>query len=128
MTTLFKMAFSPDYEELKKTFDLKAHLLPPDIHTQVQDATNAYKQFGRVFALHITKRSKTDVGNSPRKIAQHEVSMQQCGFYMLFKLFKKLSPQLGGSFRDLQDFVTNLQIKAGEPVLDFYLRTFEMSQ
>ena len=75
------------------------------------------------------KKTKIVVRNAPKAAqAQQEISMMKCGFSMLIILVKKLSPQLGGVFRDLQDYVSLIKIIDGETVLDFYLRTLNMSQ
>ena len=54
--------------------------------------------------------------------------LEECGFIIFFKIIKELSPQLGGEFRDLQEYVKTLRINDGEPVLEFYLRAVKMSQ
>ena len=58
---------------------------------------------------------------------RQETSMEECGFKSLFYIVKQLSPQLGGLFRDLQEYIHMLKIIDGEPVLDYYLRALQMS-
>ena len=53
--------------------------------------------------------------------------MDTCGFKILFTIIKQLSPQLGGTFRDLYQYVNTLKINDGEPVIDFYLRALNIS-
>ena len=47
---------------------------------------------------------------------------------MLFDIITSMSPQLGGKYRDLQQYVDTLVVSDGEPVLDFYVRALKMSQ
>ena len=47
---------------------------------------------------------------------------------MLFDIITSMSPQLGGKYRDLQQYVGTLVISDGESALDFYLRAFKISQ
>ena len=54
--------------------------------------------------------------------------LDECGFEILSSIIKKLSPQLGGEFRDLQEYVKTLNINDGEPVVEYYLRALKMSQ
>ena len=55
-------------------------------------------------------------------IKQLKNSMVACGFQMLFDIFKAMSPQLGGPFRDLHKYVDTSIISNGEPVLlKYYL-------
>ena len=54
--------------------------------------------------------------------------MTTCGFQMLFDLITSMSPQLGGKYRDLQQYIDTLLTSEGEPVLEFYLRALNMSQ
>ena len=54
--------------------------------------------------------------------------LEECGFKVLFKIIKELSSQLGGEFRDLQEYAKTLKINDGEPVLEYYLRGVKMSQ
>ncbi len=57
-----------------------------------------------------------------------ENMLEECGFKVLFKIIKELSPQLGGEFRDLQEYGKTLKINDGKPVLEYYLRAVKMSQ
>ena len=52
----------------------------------------------------------------------------KCGFDLFITIVQTLSPQLGGVFCDLQDYVKSLKINDGEPVMEFYLRALQMSQ
>ena len=61
-------------------------------------------------------------------VKQQENSMTICGFQILFDLITSMSPQLGGKYRDLQQYVDTLVVSEGEPVLEFYLRALKMSQ
>ena len=58
-------------------------------------------------------------------IKQQENSMATCGFQMLFETITSMSPQLGGQYRDLQQYVDTLVIADGEPVLEYYLRALK---
>ena len=58
---------------------------------------------------------------------RQETSMEEYGFKSLFYIVKQLSPQLGGLFRDLQEYIHMLKIIDGKPVLDYYLRALQMS-
>ena len=42
--------------------------------------------------------------------------MTTCGFQMLFDFITSMSPQLGGKYRDLQQYVDMLVISEGEPI------------
>ena len=54
--------------------------------------------------------------------------MATCGFQMLFEIITSMIPQLGGKYRDLQEYVDTLVIYDGEPILDYYLRVLTISQ
>ena len=41
MTTLSYMLCLPEYKDLTSIFDIEAHLIPPTVHAQHIDATNA---------------------------------------------------------------------------------------
>ena len=53
MTTLSSMHFLPGYKALTDTFDPATHILPPTLHTQYENAVNAYRQYGRALLLHL---------------------------------------------------------------------------
>ena len=54
--------------------------------------------------------------------------LEECGFKVLFAIIKQLRPQLGGEFKDLQEYTKILRINGGELVLEYYLRDLKMSQ
>ena len=129
MTSLASMKFLPDYDDLTTTFDYESHIVPPSNHTQFEDAQNAYKQYGRTLLLHLQKQTTIPSNSAPATaIKQQENSMATCGFKMLFEIITSMSPQLGGQYRDLQQYVDTLVIADGEPVLEYYLRALKMSQ
>ena len=129
MTTLSSMVCLPEYKELTSAFDIATHLVPPEIHTQHIDARNAYKQFSRTLLLHLQQNKTISPTMAPRAaLILQENMLEECGFKVLFKIIKELSPQLGGEFRDLQEYVKTLKINDGEPVLEYYLRAVKMSQ
>ena len=118
MTTLSSMFFLPEYKDLSSTFDIATHLIPPEIHTQHSDARNAYRKFSRTLLLHLQQNTTISSTMAPRaaRILQENM-LEECGFIIFFKIIKELSPQLGGEFRDLQEYVKTLRINDGEPVL-----------
>ena len=129
MTSLASMKFLPDYDDLTTTFDYESHIVPPSNHTQFEDAQNAYKQYGRTLLLHLHKQTTIPSNSAPATaIKQQENSMATCGFKMLFEIITSMSPQLGGQYRDLQQYVDMLVIVDGEPVLEYYLRALKISQ
>ena len=129
MTSLASMKFYPEYDDLKPGFEHYNHVVPPKDHTQYEDACNAHKQYGNVILLHLMKQTTIPSNLAPlTSVKQQENSMETCGFEMLSKIIKAMSPQLGGQYRDLQEYVDTLNISEGEPVLDYYLRALKMSQ
>ena len=46
---------------------------------------------------------------------------------MMYEIIKSLSSQLGGEYRDIQQYVETLGITDGKPV-EYYLRALRMSQ
>ena len=128
MTSVAAMTFFPAYEMLTKGFDPKAHIVPPLTHPQYNDAENAYVQYSNALRLHLQEPRTIDARHAPKaSVLRQETSMEECGFRSLFFIITKLSPQLGGVFRDLQEFIHTLKIIEGEPVLDYYLRALRMS-
>ena len=76
MTTLSSMHFLPEYKALTDTFDPVTHILPPTLHTQYEDAVNAYKQYGRALLLHLQNETTIMTRTAPRAaIIQQEQSM-----------------------------------------------------
>ena len=61
-------------------------------------------------------------------ISQQEQSVEQSGFKIIYEIIKSLSPQLGGEYRDMQQYVETLKISDGETVREYYLRTLRISQ
>ena len=49
MTALSSVHFLSEYTALTDTFGPEFNILPPNLHTQYEDAVNAYKQYGRCF-------------------------------------------------------------------------------
>ena len=49
MTTLSSMFCLQEYKDITPTFDIEAHLIPPKVHTQHFDATNAYNNLVELF-------------------------------------------------------------------------------
>ena len=79
--------------------------------------------------LHLLRGTTIKALQAPRvAIFLQEHSLQECGFTVLINIIKELSPQLGGAFRDLQEYVTSLKVIDGEPVLEYYLRALKMQQ
>ena len=116
-------------KDLTPTFDIEAHLIPLKVHAQHIDAKNAYKHFSRTILLHLQKNTTIFSTMAPREaLILQEYMLEECEFKALFAIIKQLSPQLGGEFRDLQEFVKALKINDGGPVLDCYLRDLKMSQ
>ena len=100
MTTLSSMTCLPEYKELTATFDIGAHLIPPEIHTQHSAARNAYKQFSRTLLLHLQKSTTISPTMAPRAaLILQEHMLEECGFQVLFANIKHLSPQLGGGIQ-----------------------------
>ena len=129
MTSLSTMKFLPEYDDLTHTFDPIDHLMPPPIHPQYNDANNAMKQYGTTIRLHMQKQSTFASHIAPKaSILQQEQSLEKSGFTMMYEIIKSLSPQLGGEYRDMQQYVETLKIIDGEPVLEYYLRALRMSQ
>lgn len=78
-------------------------ILPPTLHTQHEDAVNAYKQYSRALLLHLQKDTTIIARKVPRAtIPQQEQSMQECEFKLLFAIVKQLSQQLRGNCREIQ--------------------------
>ena len=127
MTTLSSNKFLPDYVDLPFNFDHRDHLLPEPTHTQYNDATNIYKNMSRTILRHLQAQTTINHDNAPKTaIILRERSMMECGFDLLLEIIVKMSPQLGGYARDLEDYVKTLQISDGEPVLEYYLRVLKM--
>ena len=61
-------------------------------------------------------------------ISQQEQSVEKSGFKIMYEIIKSLSPQLGGEYRDMQQYVEILKISDGETVREYYLRALRMSQ
>ena len=129
MTTLTSNVFFPDYEKLNPYFDHEDHVLPDQTHTKYQEAKNIYKNMSKILLNHLKEKDTINTRLCPRaSLVRQENALQRCGFEMLFKIVKKLSPQLGGHAKDLEPFVNSLKISEGEPVLEFYTRALRMSQ
>ena len=128
MTSVSVMKFFSTYEYLTIQFDPKTHIVPPSNHPQHDDANNAYIQYSHVMSLHLQEPTIIQAAHAPRALVlRQEVTTEDNGFQAFFYIIKNLSPQLRGSYRDLQNFVNTLTIIEGEPVLNCYLRAHCMS-
>ena len=121
------MKFFQEYDDLKLRFDHYNHVVTPKDHTQYEDAHNTHEQYRNVLLLHILKLKTFPNNLAPLTyIKPQENLMKTCGFDMLFRIITAMRPELGGQYRDLQQYVDTINIADGE--LDYYLKALEMSE
>ena len=81
----------------------------------------------KILLHHFKSKDTIKMQNAPTAfLALRENVLSSCGFKTLFDVIIKLSPQLGGNARDLEEYVKSLKISDGEPVLDYYSRALTM--
>ena len=127
MTVLSSNNFFPDYSNLHHKFDPKDHLLPETHHPQYDDATNIFNNMSRILLRHLRNAKTIPTQKAPATaLILKENTLMSCGFYLLFEIVTKMSPQLGGHARDLETYVRSLQVFDGEPLLEYYMRALHM--
>lgn len=126
MTTLSTPNFLPDYDNLLPNFDKENKLIPPHTYPQRNDALNVHTQFWRVLHRHFLKLNSISSEKAPSAVLKlQENSMMTCGFELLFTIIKLPSPQLGGEYVDLHEYVNQFKTSDGDPHLENCIRVMK---
>lgn len=117
MVTLKSNYLFPEYRSLSIHFNPEDILIPPKGHPYFVEITQAYTQFSRVIREFLLKQTTITKTNSPQAYRTLLTNkLQRDGFLLLWTITYRNSPQLGGYQRDLQSYVSSLQVIDGEEI------------
>ena len=113
-----------EYEKLTENYSIKEILVPPQGHTQHNEAQASYNNFTRIIRDHLLKTETIKKSMSPKVYkCMIKNQLEKDSFEILTRIIINGSPQLGGDDRDLGEYVRGFIIEDGEELVEFYIKT-----
>ena len=121
----------PPYKQLPTNFDFYVHFCPNDpslTKTDVDLLRRNFRAFSDSLRIFLLKDSTVSKDLCPESHLQLlPLRDECCGFYILSLFITRLSPQLGGKYRDFRKVIDSLQTFPGEHICEFYRRVKTLS-
>ena len=117
----------PKIENLNKTYDFKAALLPPLLQANYQRAKADFDGLSSALRLYLTKKS-TFKDCTSVSIALELHKGEDCGLELLLKLLAEVFPHLGAGYVDFVTEVTKLSLRENDSIETLLRKTLGLQR